>query len=185
MKKGKIIFLNGVTSAGKTSIAEEIRELADVIYYHVSNDIFHCMIGEKFWIENSRMCIAKSIITMYHAVKGMCDGGINVIIDGMLLEMCEYMQEYGMLHYDIMQSILSEIDVFMVEVYCPLDECKRRNIARGDRGEHQSQEQNEEMNKHVKYDFRVDTAVSTAKECAEQILAAFDYKLTHIDALLP
>lgn len=171
MEKGKIIFLNGVTSTGKTSIAEAIQELADVMYYHISNDIFHCMIGKKFWIEDSRKCISKSIVTMYHAAKGMCENGINVIIDGMLLEMCEYFQEYGNLHYDIMQSILSNIDIFMVEVFCPLDECRRRNMNRGNRGEYQSEQQNKEMNKNVKYNFRVDTSVNSAKECAEQILA--------------
>lgn len=170
MNKGKIIFLNGVTSAGKTSIAEEIRELSDEMYYHISNDIFHCMVGKKFWIKDARVCIAKSIVSMYHAVKGMCEGGINVIIDGMLLEMKEYQQEYGALHYDIMQSILSDIDILIVEVFCPLDECRRRNIARGDRGEFQSHEQHEEMNINVPYNFRVDTSVNTAKEYATLIL---------------
>ena len=171
MEKGKIIFLNGVTSAGKTSIAKEIQELADVMYYHVSNDMFHFMIGEKFWIENGRKCISKSIITMYYAVKGMCENGINVIIDGMLLEMPEYRQEYDNLHYDIMQSVLSDINVFMVDVFCPLDECRHRNIRRGDRNEYQSEEQSEEMNKNVRYDFKIDTSVNSAKECAEKILA--------------
>jgi len=121
MPKGKIIFLNGVTSAGKSSITREMQELADVMY-------------------------------------------------GMLLEMREYMQEYGNLHYDLMQSILSDVDIFLVEVFCPLEECRRRNIARGDRGEYQSEEQNKEMNKNVRYDFRVDTSANSAKECARQIL---------------
>ena len=172
MGKGKIIFLNGVTSTGKTSIAKAIQESSDLIYYHVSNDMFHDMISNKFWAENGRKCVAKSIITMYHAVKGMCENGINVIIDGMLLEMCEYIQEYGNLHYDIMQSILSCIDIFMVEVFCPLDECRRRNIARGNRGEYDSEEQNNEMNKNVNYNLKVDTFVNSAEECAEQILSA-------------
>ena len=171
-EKGKIIFLNGVTSTGKTSISKAIQELADTMYYHVSNDIFHGMIGSKFWAEDGRKCVAKSIITMYYAVRGMCENGVDVIIDGMLLEMPEYMREYGRLNYDIMQSALAGIDVFMVEVFCPLDECRRRNIARGDRGEYQSEEQDAEMNKTVKYDLRVDTSVHSAEECAEQILAA-------------
>jgi adenylylsulfate kinase/chloramphenicol 3-O phosphotransferase len=170
MKKGKIIFLNGVTSTGKTSIAEELREQADEIYYHLSNDIFHCMIGKKFWIENSRMCVAKSIAAMYHAARGMCENGINVIIDGMLLEMPEFIQEYGKQHYDIMKSALTGIDITMIEVFCPLEECRRRNIARGDRGEFQSQEQYNEMNKNIKCDFKADTSVNTAEECAKQIL---------------
>jgi adenylylsulfate kinase/chloramphenicol 3-O phosphotransferase len=92
LKKGKIIFLNGVTSTGKTSIAEALQELAGEMYYHVSNDMFHCMIGEKFWIEDNRKCISRSIITMYYAVRGMCDNGIHVIVDGMLLEMPEYLR---------------------------------------------------------------------------------------------
>ena len=58
----------------------------------------------------------------------------------------------------------------MVEVFCPLEECRRRNIARGDRGENQSHEQNEIMNKTVKYDFCVDTSVDSAIECARKIL---------------
>ena len=172
MNKGKIIFLNGVTSTGKTSIAQAIQELAHEIYYHISNDTFHCMIGDKFWAENGRMCVAKSIVSMYHAVRGMCDAGVNVIVDGMLLEMPEYVQEYGRLHYDIMRGVLSGVDVFMVEVFCPLGECRRRNIARGDRGEFQSEEQDMEMNKGVKYDFRVDTSKYTAEECAAQILGS-------------
>ena len=172
MQKGKVIFLNGVTSTGKTSIAEAIRELADTMYFHVSNDMFHCMIGEKFWIENGRMCVAKSIVSMYRAVKGMCEGGVDVIIDGMLLEMPEFQQEYSDMHYDIMQSILSDVNIFMVHVFCPLDECRRRNIARGDRRELQSQEQHAEMNKNVRHDFKVDTSTHNANECAKQILAA-------------
>ena len=172
MKKGKIIFLNGVTSSGKTSIATALRELPDTRHYHISNDIFHYMIGEKFWIQDARMCISKSIVSMYYAAKGMCEGNIDVIIDGMLLEMEEFKQECNNSHYDIMKSILSGIDIFMVEVFCPLDECRRRNIARGDRGEYQSKEQNDEMNKSIRYDFKVDTSVNTAYECAEQILAA-------------
>jgi adenylylsulfate kinase/chloramphenicol 3-O phosphotransferase len=169
MNHGKIIFLNGVTSTGKTSIAEELRELAGEIYYHLSNDIFHCMIGEKFWVENDRMCVAKSIAAMYYAAKGMCENGINVVIDGMLLEMPEFIQEYGTPHYDIMQSALNGIDIIMVEVFCPLEECRRRNIKRGDRGEFQSEEQSNEMNKNIRYDLRVDTSTNSPTECARQI----------------
>ena len=172
MEKGRIIFLNGVTSTGKTSIAGKIQELSDVMYYHVSNDMFHRMAGKKIWKENSRECISKSIITMYYAIKGMCENGVNVIIDGMLLEMPEYVRIYGRQHYDIMQSVLAGIVIFMVEVFGPLEECRRRNIARGDRGEYQSEQQNEEMNKSVKYDLKVNTFLNSANECAEQILIA-------------
>ncbi len=48
MEKGRIVFLNGVTSAGKTSIVEAIQERDDVFFYVVANDLFQEMVGEKF-----------------------------------------------------------------------------------------------------------------------------------------
>ena len=46
MEKGKIIFLNGVTSSGKTTIVEALQERRDVFFYVVANDLFQEMVGE-------------------------------------------------------------------------------------------------------------------------------------------
>ena len=48
VEKGRIIFLNGVTSAGKTSIVEAIQERDDVFFYVVANDLFEEMVGDKY-----------------------------------------------------------------------------------------------------------------------------------------
>ena len=48
MEKGRIIFLNGVTSAGKTSIMEALQERDDVFFYVVVNDLFQEMVGDKY-----------------------------------------------------------------------------------------------------------------------------------------
>ena len=40
MDKGRIIFLNGVTSAGKTSIVEALQNQEDIFFYVVANDLF-------------------------------------------------------------------------------------------------------------------------------------------------
>ena len=37
-KKEELFFLNGVTSAGKTSIVEALQECGDVFFYVVTND---------------------------------------------------------------------------------------------------------------------------------------------------
>ena len=47
MEKGRIIFLNGVTSAGKTSIVEALQERDDVFFYVVANDLFQEMVGKN------------------------------------------------------------------------------------------------------------------------------------------
>jgi len=57
-----------------------------------------------------------------------------------------------------------------VEVYCPLEICRQRNIARGDRYEDQSREQQELMSGEIVYSLRVDTSRYTARECARIIL---------------
>ena len=40
MDKGRIIYLNGVTSSGKTSIVEALQARRDVFFYVVANDLF-------------------------------------------------------------------------------------------------------------------------------------------------
>ncbi|MDE6566556.1 MAG: hypothetical protein K2K70_02345 [Lachnospiraceae bacterium] len=48
MEKGRIIFLNGVTGAGKTSIVEALQERDDIFFYAVANDLFQEMVGDKY-----------------------------------------------------------------------------------------------------------------------------------------
>ena len=52
MNKGKIIFLNGVTSSGKTSIVDAIQLKSEDFFYIVANDIFEQMIGYKYLRES-------------------------------------------------------------------------------------------------------------------------------------
>lgn len=47
MEKGKIIFLNGVTSSGKTSIVEAMQDYSEPFFYVVGNDLFENTIGDK------------------------------------------------------------------------------------------------------------------------------------------
>jgi len=48
MQNGRIIFINGVTSSGKTSIVEALQERDDIFFYVVANDLFEQMVGEKY-----------------------------------------------------------------------------------------------------------------------------------------
>ena len=165
MKKGRIIFLNGVTSSGKTSIVESLQERDDVFFYVVANDLFQEMVGDKFLRQDYWKYLSEVIIMMYHTAKLYSDMGKNVLIDGILVEREEIKP-----HYQQLMEILKENPLDIVEVYCPLDICRERNIARGDRYETQSEEQHELMAQNIKYSFRVDTSVNSPKECAEMIV---------------
>ena len=165
MEKGRIVFLNGVTSSGKTSIVEALQARKDVFFYVVANDLFEEMIGEQYLQEDYWKDLGEVIILMYHTAKLFSDLGKNVIIDGILVE-----REGVAPHYARMTEILQDNPLDIVEVYCPAEICRQRNIARGDRYETQSEEQAALMAKDIRYRMRVDTGVYSPEECAEQIL---------------
>ena len=165
MEKGRIIFLNGVTSSGKTSIVEALQARKDVFFYVVANDLFEEMVGEEYLRENYWKYLGEVIILMYHTAKLFSDMGNNVIIDGILVE-----REGVAPHYERLCEILRGNPLDIVEVSCPPEICRRRNIARGDRYESQSEEQAAQMAKNIRYSMRVETDKLTPEECADAIL---------------
>lgn len=170
VNKGKIIYLTGVTSSGKTLISKEIQSISDTNFYHLSNDMFQQMISNKFLQDNYWKYLSEAIIMMYRTVKLLSDMNISVIIDGMLLEMPEFQMNYNNSHYNLLRDIFSDCPLMLVNVFCPLEECKRRNIERGDRGANQSEWQDEMMAKNLLYDIEVNTSLNDSKKCAELIL---------------
>lgn len=165
MPKGRIIFLNGVTSSGKTSIVEALQDREDCYFYVVANDLFQEMVGERFLRENYWQHLSRVIILMYHTAKLYSDMGNDVLIDGVLVERPEIAP-----HYQQLTDILADNPLSIVEVACPLEICRKRNIARGDRYENQSAEQAEIMARDIRYAMTVHTDKNTPEECAEAIV---------------
>ena len=171
MGKGIVLYLNGVTSTGKTTLAKAIQEKADINFYTFSNDTFQQMISRKFLTRNYWGYLSEAIIQAYKTAKMMSDNGINVIYDGMVLEVDELKP-----HYEQINKIFSDAPFIMVEVFCPLEICKQRNFERGDRGINQSEEQSNIMSKNVKFDISVDTSLNSAEECAKKILESLSLR---------
>ena len=167
MEKGRILYLNGVTSSGKTSIVEALQARRDVFFYVVANDLFQEMIGEDYLQEDYWKYLGEVILMMYHTAKLFSDLGKNVIIDSILVE-----RDGVAPHYKRMKEILQDNPLDIVEVFCPLDICRQRNTERGDRYETQSDEQANLMAPDIQYSFRVDTSRLSPDECADAILKA-------------
>lgn len=165
MENGRIIFLNGVTSSGKTSIVESLQNHEDIFFYVVANDLFQEMVGENYLRKNYWKYLSEVIIMMYHTAKLYSDMGKNVLIDGILVEREEIKP-----HYSQLLEILKNNPLDIVEIYCPLDICRQRNIIRGDRYETQSQEQYDLMAENIKYSAKVDTSIYSPEECAKKII---------------
>ena len=165
MEKGRIIFLNGVTSSGKTSIVDALQERDEAFFYVLANDLFQETIGEKYLRENYWKYLSEAILLMYHTAKLYSDMGKNVILDGILVE-----QEAIKPHYAQLMEILKDNPLDLIEVSCPLEICRQRNIARGDRYETQSEEQAAMMAEGIRYRMTVHTERYSPAECAEQII---------------
>ena len=165
MNKGRIIFLNGVTSSGKTSIVDALQEREDVFFYVVANDLFEQMVGDGYLRRDYWKYLSEVIIMMYHTAKLYSDMGKNVLIDGILVEREEIKP-----HYHQLLEILRDNPLDVVEVYCPPDICRQRNLRRQDRRETQSDEQAERMAKDIRYSLRVDTSIQSPADYADIIL---------------
>ena len=61
------------------------------------------------------------------------------------------------------------IDALCVGVYCPLEECERREVARGDRGVGYARSQFDVIFEHAPFDIAVDTFAMSTVEAAEHI----------------
>ena len=165
MEKGRIIFLNGVTSAGKTSIVEALQARDDIFFYVVANDLFQEMVGDQYLRRDYWKYLSEVILMMYHTARLYSDMGKNVLIDGILVEREEIKP-----HYKQLLNILADNPLDIVEVYCPLEICRQRNIERGDRYESQSDEQYALMTEQIAYCAKVDTSVLSPAECADIIV---------------
>ncbi|MBQ2727334.1 MAG: AAA family ATPase [Clostridia bacterium] len=170
MNKGRIIFLNGLTSCGKTSVAEQMKTLCGDVLYVVSNDIFHGMVDWKFFTADYWKMVAHTITAQYYAAHGMAEAGFSVVIDGMLLDLPEYREQFGKSNAELVREIFAGLDVTFVDFRCPPEELRRRNLARGNRGEFQSDEQARLMTKEFEYDLTIDVMKTMPDESAVKIL---------------
>ncbi|MCL2363470.1 MAG: chloramphenicol phosphotransferase CPT family protein [Defluviitaleaceae bacterium] len=172
MDKGKIIFLNGVSSAGKTTLARTLQQKLDEPYYIFNVDMFlgtGIMLPDKFATHDIAgwNFLLKSLSGMHHTVKLYSDMGMNVIVDHALTN-CVLGKDPKALEECI--ALLNDAPVLFVHVTCPLDELRRREKERGDRQIGQAETQLPILVPQETYDLVVDTYQHTTEECSDKII---------------
>ncbi|MCD4818878.1 MAG: chloramphenicol phosphotransferase CPT family protein [Candidatus Cloacimonetes bacterium] len=164
MEKGKIIFLNGTSSSGKTTIAKELQQISEEAYLLVSVDNFINMLPQKYLKgecnETFNKEILKIIHGMHHSISALASTGNNIIVDH-VLEDKEWLKECV--------NVLANFQVLFVGVHCPLEELEKRERNRGDRKIGLARFQYNLVHSHGVYDIKVDTDKYTPLECAQQI----------------
>ncbi|PDQ22519.1 chloramphenicol phosphotransferase [Mesorhizobium sanjuanii] len=179
----KIVVLNGVGSAGKSSIAKSLQTMTAEPFLHVQMDIFVEMLpkalqdhADGFSYETvgkddkPQVVIstgpigARTLRGMRHAIAAMAEQGNNLIVDDVLChgEMPEYLE------------LLSKFDLHLVGVFAPLDVLEARESQRADRLPGQARWQYDRVHKGIDYDLEVDTSTLTPLECARRIQEKFE-----------
>jgi chloramphenicol 3-O phosphotransferase len=170
MKPGQIIFLNGTSSAGKTSIAKALQQRLQEPYMLVSLDGFFAMYAERV-IDPQTEAEAEAftklvpgVIEGFHkSAAALAGSGNNLIIDHVLqedewLEQClEYLAEYP---------------VVFVGVKCPLTVLLEREKQRSDREPGTAEYQFNRVHADRIYDVEVDTSVLSPDQCADEVIRA-------------
>ncbi|MCB1686002.1 MAG: AAA family ATPase [Pseudomonadales bacterium] len=203
MGVGKIIFLNGSSSAGKTTLAIMLQQLLDEPYQHIALDQFRDGMPGRYRGLNSPsgtpghrglnvvpMEKNGELLThirfgdhgeqvlrgMRRAIAAFASAGNNVIIDDLLFRP-EYLLDYA--------RALRDIPTWFIGVRCSLDVVNAREKKRTGRFPGTATSHFSAVHAHgAGYDLEVDTSSSTPKACAQQIVTRLGSPPVVLPALL-
>lgn len=164
MNKGNIIFLNGTSSAGKTTLTRKIQETMSEPYFHLSLDTYESMAPEQYLEDDFWKTLNISATAMHHSIAVFSDLGINTIVDTVILDIPEEKN-----WIPDCARILSDYPALFVGIHCPLEELERREKKRGDRDIGQAKWQLERIHGHKIYDLEINTYENTMDECVAHI----------------
>ena len=176
----KVIILNGVSSAGKTSLAHAIQQEARSTFLHVEMDAFISFLpnGHEFkpeWFKLERIDSefgklprisngqrGEALLRVMRSfVMEAAISGLDLVVD----EVC---------HLKEVTDYRSRIpNAHIVKVFAPLAVIEEREKARGDRLIGLAREQSMNLHDRIDYDAEVDTSAAPPQELAAQLLEAF------------
>lgn len=182
MKKGKVVYLNGVSSSGKTTIAKSFRITETEPFLYLGLDTFIKMIPLGYfgfyekaaeYMQQEPMLDSEGhdlvslhygpkgmglIKTMYKTVANLAEENMNVIFDDVYWDM------------KLPADIMKNVDVYLVSIYAPLDVLLEREKSRHSRPAGIARWQFPKIYTPNRiYDLEVDTSKLTPEQSVEEI----------------
>jgi len=166
---GKVILLNGASSAGKSSIARAVQARIDAPFWHYSIDhiardagilpMDRVRRGDFIWRE-----LRPAFFDGFHrSLPAFVGAGNNLIVE-IIFETREWLRD--------VVGLLAPFDVFFVGVHCDLEELERRETARGDRPLGDARRDFETAHVHAIYDLELDST-QPPEANAERLIEAW------------
>ncbi len=176
----RTILLNGVSSAGKTTLAKAIQSVASEPILHIALDDFIAMLPDGTETQHGWFPIEpvdvfgeslprigtgpkgeKLLSAMRKLVGELSAHGLPVIVD----DVCD-----AVAVADYREQVASDA-LIVVKVTAPIAEIERRERARGDRLAGTAREQARRLHKNIAYDLEIATHAASPDDCARLILA--------------
>jgi chloramphenicol 3-O phosphotransferase len=170
---GTIIFVNGTSSSGKTSLVRALQSRLEQPYLDLGIDRFIFALPGRYldrplWDDVLGLAdragqTGEALVSgMHHAIAAAAQAGLNVIADHVLVEQ-RWVAEAA--------RLFCELPAYLVGVQCPLEVLEERERSRKDRTLGQARIQFPVIHRYTIYDVQVDTAAHSPEECAAQVIA--------------
>ena len=166
---GKIILLNGASSAGKSALARAVQARASLPFWHYSIDHLRAggvlpteriEAGDFAWSD-----MRPAFFEGFHrSIPAFAEAGNHMLVEH-IVEQRAWM--------DRLLLLLAPHDVFFVGLHCPLDELERREAHRGDRRVGDARADHAIAHTFGEYDLELETTKPVA-ELAAALLAAWE-----------
>ena len=189
---GRVIVLNGASSAGKSSIARELQRLLPKPYLFAGIDSFTAMLRpeghmaldwRKRTNENSGGAQAairwvfpdkpgQSVTIEFGEAGHRLVRGMHRALAALALAGNDVIFEHVLLYpewRDDLVEALDGIEAYLVAIQCHVEVIEERERARGDRIVGQGRGHYEAVHAGVKYDVEVDASTGTPRAAAQRI----------------
>jgi chloramphenicol 3-O phosphotransferase len=163
MNPGKIIFLNGVSSSGKSTLAKELQKRLAEPFLHLQLDDFIHMLPRT----DDMDMFMRMVSGMNRSIAVMSEEQNNLIVDHVLVDKS---------WLDQCLELLGDRYVLFVGLSCPLEELERRERKRDSRRQGFARVQIENIHQGKIYDIELNTHVLSVQECVEQVLQFYNSK---------
>jgi chloramphenicol 3-O phosphotransferase len=187
-RRGRIVVLNGTSSAGKTTLAAALQRALPGEYevvgldqtvraspaelFVIVDDLDHEPVegwlvpireGVQLGLPRLGPAALEVLENMYASYAVRADSGVNLIVDDVLWHPRAI--ELAAMHF-------AERDAWLVDVHCPIEVAVERERRRGDRAAGGAVLFAGELRRIDAYDIRVDTSVLAPEPAAEHVVAA-------------
>ena len=168
---GRVIYLNGTSSAGKTSIAIALQNILEEPFLRIGVDNFAQLLPARMFstpvFERAAGGGFRPRVSFRDALRQPMPGALAAIAATNDLIVDDVVNGSAWLRSIV--HALAPFTVLFVGVLCPLEELERRELARGDRMVGVARGMLGPAHEHARYDLTVDTSVMTSGECAAAI----------------